>query len=397
MPVVIAEGIYWVGALDPDIRVFDVIMAAPHGTTYNSYLVRGKEKTALIETVKSGFEEQLFAHLEQIIEPWAVDYVVLNHCEPDHSGALAAVLERCGNPQVICSKSAKLFVSGLLNRDVSPRLVGTGDRVDLGGKTLEFIHAPYLHWPDTMFTYVPEDQALFPCDFLGAHFCDQRLFNDLVEDYSHQYEYYFHVIMRPFKSQVLKALEELDGREISLVAPSHGPVLRANVAGYLEKYHQWAERLPGAQAERLMIFYASSYGNTRRLAEEIGRGAEAAGARVSLLDLSGTDVGALLDDIEACGGLAVGSLTINGDAVKPVWDLLSSLATLHLRGKAAAAFGSYGWSGEAPKAIARRLADLKMRVIGEPATAQLAPSEADLQAARELGAKLAQAMLSRAD
>ncbi len=390
MPIQVTEGIYWVGALDPDIRVFDVIMAAPHGTTYNAYLVRGQDKTALIETVKSGFESQLFAHLEQVMDPYEVDYLVLNHCEPDHSGALAAVVERCGGPQVVCSRSARLLVQGLLNRDVSPLLVGTGDSLDLGGRTLEFIQTPFLHWPDTMFTYVPEDRALFPCDFLGAHFCDQRMFNDLVEDYSHAFDYYFHVIMRPFKSYVLKALEELDQREVCLVGPSHGPMLRESICDYLDKYREWASALPGAQKDRLLIFYASSYGNTRRLAEEMGRGAEAAGARVSLLDLSSADVGAVLSDIEACGGLAVGSLTINGDAVKPAWDLLSSLATLNLRGKAAAAFGSYGWSGEAPKMLARRLEDLKMRLVGEPVTCTLAPTEEDLGAARELGKKLAE-------
>jgi flavorubredoxin len=293
---------------------------------------------------------------------------------------------------VICSKSARLLVQNLLNRDLAPRLVGTGDSLDLGGKTLEFLQAPFLHWPDTMFTLVPEDQALFPCDFLGAHFCDERMFNDLVEDYSHEFDYYFHVIMRPFKRYVLKALDELDQRELCLIGPSHGPILREGLCDYLEKYRGWAECLPGAQGDRLLVFYASSYGNTRRLAEEIGRGAEAAGARVSLADLASAEVGSLLGDLEACGGLAVGSLTINGDAVKPVWDLLSSLATLNLKGKAAAAFGSYGWSGEGPKLISRRLEDLKMKVVAEPVTCTLVPTEENLQAARDLGKKLAEGM-----
>ncbi len=392
MPVQLADGIHWVGALDPDIRVFDVLMAAPHGTTYNAYLVRGEEGTALIETVKSGFEGQLLSHLEQLIDPCEVDYLVVNHCEPDHSGALGAMLERCGEPQVVCSKSARLLVQNLLNRDVAPRLVTTGDSLDLGGKTLQFIQAPFLHWPDTMFTYVPEARALFPCDFLGAHFCDERLFNDLVEDYAYQFEYYFNVIMRPFKSYVLKALDQLEEREVCLVGPSHGPILREGVCDYLAKYREWATALPGAQGERLLVFYASSYGNTRKLAEEIARGAESAGARVSVLDLSSADVGALVNDLEACGGLAVGSLTINGDAVKPVWDMLSSLATLNLRGKAAAAFGSYGWSGEGPKMIARRLEDLKMKLVADPVTCTLVPTAEDLAAARELGAKLAAGM-----
>ncbi|HEY3398598.1 MAG TPA: FprA family A-type flavoprotein [Armatimonadota bacterium] len=394
MSVQIADGVHWVGALDPDIRVFDVIMAAPHGTTYNAYLVRGSEKTALIETVKAGFEPQLYQHLEELVDTWAVDYLVLNHCEPDHTGALAAVLDKCGGPQVLCSKSAKLLVGGLLHRDVNPRLVGSGDTLELGGKTLEFIQAPFLHWPDTMFTYLQEDRILFPCDFLGAHFADERLFNDLTEEYAYQFEYYFNVIFRPFKSYVLKGLEEIDRREVKIVCPSHGPILRQGIPELLAKYRSWAQVLPGSQPDRLLVFYASSYGNTRRLAEELGRGAEEAGARVSLLDLSSADLSAVTDDLETCGGVAVGSLTINGDAVKPVWDLLSSLATLNLRGKLAASFGSFGWSGEAPRFIASRLADLKMNVVGEPATARLVPTDEDLQAARALGAQMAQAMLA---
>jgi flavorubredoxin len=198
--------------------------------------------------------------------------------------------------------------------------------------------------------------------------------------------------MRPFKSYVLKALDDLEQRDLGLVGPGHGPVLREGICDYLAKYRAWAEFLPGAQQDRLLVFYASSYGNTRRLAEEIGRGAEAAGARVSLLDLTSADVGALLGDLEACGGLAVGSLTVNGDAVKPVWDLLSSLATLNLRDKAAAAFGSYGWSGEGPKMISRRLEDLKMKLVADPVTCTLVPTEENLQAAWELGGKLAKGM-----
>lgn len=392
MSVQIAEGVYWVGALDPDIRVFDVIMAAPHGTTYNAYLVAGAEKRALIETAKVGFQDQLFSRLREILDPWSVDYLVLNHTEPDHSGSLPLVLEELGYPQVVCSKSAKLFVSALLNEDLDPTLVGTGDSLDLGGKTLEFIHAPFLHWPDTMFTYLPETKTLFPCDFLGAHFSDERMFNDKVESYDYQFEYYFNVIFRPFKAHVLKALDAIAERDVEVICPSHGPILRSDLDTYLEKYRLWASALPGAQSDHLLVVYASSYGNTRKMAEEIARGAEDRGARVSVVDLSSADIGALLADIEACGGLAVGSLTINGDAVKPVWDLLSSLATLELRGKAAAAFGSYAWSGEAARFIHQRLSDLKMKPVADPLRANLTVDDDDLHAARELGGKLAEAM-----
>lgn len=390
----IVPGVHWVGALDPQIRIFDVIMHAPRGTTYNSYLIQGEEKSALVEVVKRPFTDVLLDNVGRILDVAALTYVVVNHTEPDHSGALDAVLRAAGGAQVVCARNAKRFLEGLLNRDCEPQVVGDEDVIDLGGRRLRFIVAPFLHWPDTMFTYLEPDGILFPCDFLGAHYCDDRLFNDLVADYSHEFRYYFNVIMRPFKRYVLQALDKVAALDVRMVCPSHGPIIRRGVEDYLSLYRQWASQPQPDGAKRLLVFYASSYGNTARMAEEIARGAEAAGMTAAVFDLSGLSPDGLIDQIEAADAIAVGSLTINGDAVKPVWDLLSSLATLNLRGKVGAAFGSYGWSGEAPKFIAQRLADLKMKVVSGPVTAHLTPTEADLAACRQLGAAIAEALAS---
>ncbi len=391
-PVEIAPKVHWVGALDPQIRVFDVIMHAPRGTTYNSYLIQGEEKTALVDLAKPAFQQNLIDNVSRIVDPAEIDYLVLNHTEPDHSGCLECFLREATAAKVVCSKNAKRFVEALLNADVSPMLMEGDDEIDLGGRKLRFVNAPFLHWPDTMFTYLEPDGILLPCDFLGAHYCDDRLFNDLVADYSREFKYYFDVIMRPFKPYVLQAIDKIAGLDIKVVGPSHGPILRHDIGSYTDRYRAWASVPEHGAEKRLMVLYASSYGNTARMAEAIALGAQEAGAKASLLDLSAVDAGQVVDEIEAADALAVGSLTINGDAVKPVWDLLSSLATLNLRGKIGAAFGSYAWSGEAPKLIAQRLADLKMKLIGDPLRVNFTPTAEDLATCHDLGRQMAEAV-----
>ncbi len=388
----LAPGIYWIGALDPDLRVFDVIMKAEHGTTYNSYLVKGTKGCALIETVKAKFFESYMERLGTLVDPSQIDYIIMNHNEPDHSGSLGRVLEEAQAAKVVSSRNAVPFIKGILNRDIDIQVVGDGDSIDLGGLTLEFIQAPFLHWPDTMFTFAREQGVLFSCDFLGSHYADDRMFADEVDDFSHARRYYFDHIIRPFKDFAVKALDRMEGLPIQVIAPSHGPILRRDLHKYVQDYRDWCA-VPGkGEKRRVLVFYATSYGNTRRMAESVAQGCRDAGAEVSVYDLEVIEAGAVLDEIEGADALAVGSLTINGDAVKPVWNFLSSLATIKLRGKAACAFGSYGWSGEAVKFMEDRLRALKFKVPVEGVRAQLVPTEEDLAACRELGLKLTESL-----
>jgi len=387
-PVEIVPGIRWVGVLDPQLRVFDVIMRAEHGTTYNSFLVEGAEKVAVIEASKGKFTDRYVETLREAIDPARIDYVVLNHLEPDHSGALGALLELAPQAQVVVSKAGRVFLQHILNRDVSPLTVGDGDSLALGGKTLRFLHAPFLHWPDTMFTYVEEDGVLFPGDFLGAHYCDDRLFNDLVENYDDAFQHYFHVIMRPFKEYVRQGLDKIRALPLRVVCPSHGPLLRKNIESYLERYGRWSAGPKRGDRKRLLVLHASSYGNTTAMAEAVGRGAEAAGAEVAVRSLQGLDLEAALDEVEAADGIAVGSCTINGDALEHVWALFGAMATIKVKGKLGAAFGSFGWSGEGPKMIADRMRGLRFRVPEEPVRVQLVPTEADLRACEAFGMRL---------
>ncbi len=391
-PLEITAGIHWVGVLDPQLRIFDVIMRAEHGTTYNSYLVRGQDKVALVDANKGKFTSHFLETVEAAVDPLEIDYVVLNHLEPDHSGALGALLERSMRAKVVTSRPGEVFVRNILNREIDVQVVADGERLDLGGKTLRFLNAPFLHWPDTMFTYVEEDQVLFTCDFLGAHYCDDRLFNDLVENYEYAFRYYFNVIMRPFKEHVRRGLDKIEALPVRVICPSHGPILRSGIRDYLERYRAWSADQPKREHKRLLVFYASSYGNTERMARSIAEGARRGGADATTLDLVGVDLHTVIDDVETADGICVGSCTINGDALEHAWALLSSLATIKVKGKLGAAFGSFGWSGEGPKMLWDRLKGLRFRVPEEPMRVQLVPSDAELRQCEAFGEKLAEAL-----
>ena len=387
----IVPGVQWVGVLDADLRIFDVIMQAPHGTTYNSYLVRGRDKVALIDSSKGTFSKTFLDTLRPAIDPRAIDYVVCNHLEPDHSGALSDLLEAAPAATVVVTKPGRNLARAMLNREVNFQVVKDDDRIDLGGRTLRFLSVPFLHWPDTMFTYLEEDQLLFPGDFLGAHYCDSRLFSDQVDDYDEAFRYYFHVIMRPFKAHARQALDKLAALPIRAVCPAHGLILRQDIGRYLESYRAWSAEPPRTGPKQLLVFYVSSYGNTARMAHAIGRGIREAGLRAEVLDLTAVNPHEMLDTIEAADGLVVGSCTFNGDALEHAWGLLSSLTTIKYQGKLGAAFGDFGWSGEGPLLLAERMKGLKFRVPEEPLRVQLVPTEADLKACEEFGKRLAAA------
>jgi len=387
-PTALAPGVHWVGAQNPNLRVFDIIMRTEQGTTYNAYLVQGRDKTALIETVKQAFSQEMFDRISAVMPLAKIDYIVCNHLEPDHSGSIPDCVARMRKARVVVSKGGASLLPHLLNRDVQPLAVGTGDKLDLGGKSLEFITAPFLHWPDTMFTYLPEEQILFPCDFFGAHYCHERRFEEEGGDFSENFKYYYDVIMRPFKAYVLKALESIAPLTIRMVAPSHGMILR-DVPRYVERYRGWSTEPRPVPGGSLVVFYVSAYGFTRQLAQALAEGARSGGVKAELVDLVEKNPADFLDAIEAAEGLAVGSPTINGDAVKPVWDLLSSLATLKLKGKWAAAFGSYGWSGEAVPMLEERMKSLKFRLAAPGLKVRFTPTPGDLEAAGAMGKEMA--------
>lgn len=395
--VEIAPGVHWVGALDPHLRSFDIILKTANGTSYNAYVVRGENGVAVIDTVKEAFSDDFFRRLESIADYAEITTIVLNHLEPDHSGALPELLRRAPQARVYLSSRAQMMLKALLKPsfEEAPEYtpVTTDDTVELGGRTLRFLHTPYLHWPDTQCTYLVEDGILFTGDVFGCHFCDARLFNDSVGDFRFSFEYYYTHIMRPFREFVLDALALIEPLDLMLIAPAHGPILRHLPREYLQRYRELAApRLcnEASTEKTLIVFYLSAYGNTRQMAESLASGAEGIpGVRVSLYDLEGGDAEIFTDLIEEADGLAFGSPTINGDAVKPIWDLLSSLTSVSIKGKLGAAFGSYGWSGEGVRLIEDRLRGLKLRVPIEGLRIKLVPDASELEQCRNLGENLA--------
>ena len=393
--VELAPGTHWIGALDPGLREFDIILRTANGTTYNSYCVRGSAGVAVIDTVKESHAGEFFTRLEQVARYDEITTIVLNHLEPDHTGALPELMRRAPQAKLYISPKAQLMLKALVKHDdLTYTIVNTGDSVDLGNRTLRFFNTPFLHWPDTQCTLVEEQHILFSGDVFGCHFCDARLFNNQVGDFRFSFEYYYQHIMRPFRDHVLDALELIEPLQLDLIAPAHGPILREAPRSYVQRYRQMAAPLlpneVGADNKSLLVFYISSYGNTARMAQAVVEGAETIpGVRVSLYDLQASGNLPFVDLVEEADGLAFGSPTINGDAVKPVWDLLSSLAVINVREKLGAAFGSYGWSGEAINMIEDRLRGLKMRVPIKGVRARLIPTDEELGLCHDLGKQLA--------
>lgn len=395
-PIRVAERVMWVGAFDPHLRHFDVVFESAHGTSYNAYVVRGSAGVAVIDTVKREFTEAFLSRLEAVAAYPEITTLVLNHLEPDHSGAVPEFLRRAPHVTLCVSPRGLQILRGLLRDSIdtySVRVVRTGDTVSLGDRTLRFITTPHVHWPDTQCTYLEEQELLFTCDLLGSHFCETGLFDDQAGDFRASFDYYFDHIMRPFKRHVAEALDLIEPLGIATIAPSHGPVLRTRPRDYIARYRQLVATQPtgGAAARKsLLIFYVSAYGATARMADAVRAGAaEDPDLQVSLFDLPSGEAAPFIDLIEAADGLAFGSPTINGDAVRSVWELLAGFVDIEVKGKLGAAFGSYGWTGEAVPMIEARLQGLKMRVPVPGLRIRMHPTEEDLDECRNFGRSLA--------
>ena len=404
----VKDEVYWVGVLNPDLKKFDIVLDTPWGTTYNSYLIKA-EKIALIDTVWSRFTDQFLKKIKSLIDLKDIAYVVLNHLEPDHSSSLPALLKEAKNATVVFSKTAEHFYKNIFHLENQQILkVGDGDSLNLGNKTLKFISAPFLHWPDTMFTYLEEEKILFPCDCFGCHFSPEsteKLFNDLAGDFSQAFQYYFSHIIRPYKEFVLPAVKKMtpmlhrghpdpnqvsgEGSQIEIIAPSHGPILRKDPWKYVQQYVEWSTP-PKRERKRILILYVSAWGMTKRIAESIEQGAKSNDVEVNLYDASEVDLEKMRDEIELADGIIVGSPTICGDLVKPIWDILAIMSSVKVKGKKAAAFGSYGWSGEAVKLIEERLKTLKMKVVESGLRFCFMPTEEDLKKSFEFGKNFAE-------
>jgi len=396
--VEIKKDIFFTGVYDFDLRVFDIIMKAPSGTSYNSYLVKGSSGVAIIDTAKEEFADEFFANIESLVKYDEIKYIIINHLEPDHSGSLPELIKRAPQAKIVISSKAKAMLKAFMKQPLEFDTVKTGDTISLGNKTLEFLITPFLHWPDTMMTYIQEDEILFSCDAFGSHYHDKRLFNDKVGDFGYAFQYYYDHIMRPFKSYVHSALELLKNYKLDVIAPSHGPILVDKPEQYVALYEQWSQPKEIHPSGKILInlFYASSYGNTREMGNFILRGMNSVeGIIASRYDLEALDFERGVHLLERSDAIVVGSPTINGDAVKPVWDLLAGFAYIESKGKIGAAFGSFGWGGEAVGMLQDRMKSLRIKVPIEPIRIKLIPTEEELQQCFDFGVEFANAVLSK--
>ena len=388
--------IYWVGVNDYDLRVFDIVMATEFGTSYNSYIVKGKEKTALIDTAKANFTEDFMAKVSSLIEVERIDYLILNHTEPDHSGAVIRLIEQHPEITVIATSPGLANLKEILNRPFKSLRATDQLTIDLGGKTLSFMILPNLHWPDTMFTYLKEDNVLFTCDFFGSHYAFEGVYAAKVPsktDFVSAFENYFFSIMLPFKPFVVKALDRIEHLELNLIMTSHGPIIdQTFMKEAFSLYRQWSKPNLKHDIPLIVIPLASAYGYTAKIAEAISQGMRdqmKEAVQIEILDVVDNDPDIIVARIRAADAFLIGTTTILKDAPKPIWLILSELNPEIDGRKKATAFGSYGWSGEGVSNVLERLKQLKM-VVKDGLRVRFNPSQDQLQEAYDFGRDFAQ-------
>ncbi|GKX67108.1 FprA family A-type flavoprotein [Inconstantimicrobium mannanitabidum] len=395
----ISPDLFWVGSLDPNLKVFDVIMETEFGTTYNSYLLKGTEGTAIFETVKDKFFDDYLEKIKSLVDPSTINYIVVNHTEPDHSGSAAKLLEYAPNATVVGSSQAILFLQQIVNKPFKSQVVKEGETLNLGNKTIRFISAPNLHWPDTMYSYVEEEKTLITCDSFGAHYCSDKIFrNDLEKEkdaeYLKAFKFYFDMIIGPFKPFVLTALTKINDLDIKYICPGHGMVLSGEyIDKYKALYKEWST-VEKRKTPSIILGYVSAYGFTEKLANKIAEGIKSTNDQYEVLvyDLSIAKQDEVIKEIEQASGLLIGSPTILADALPPVLSLLYTLNPAIHKGKYAACFGSYGWSGEATKNIQQRFVQLKFKTPLEPLKIKFNPSDEELQQAFDFGVEFVKSM-----
>ena len=394
----ITEGVFYTGVLNPCMRVFDVIMRTEYGTSYNSYIVLGSEKTAAVEAAHLSFSDYYLENILEALGGRQLDYLILNHCEPDHTGCINRLLDQFPNLTVVVSQAGAIYIKQIANRPLNLMVVKDGHTLELGGKTLRFINAPFLHWPDSMFTWLEEDKILFSCDFLGCHFCEPQVF-DVCTVYDDQYwdalKYYYDCIFGPFQPYVRQGLDKIQDLDIAFDCNSHGPILTKNgkLQKVLELYRQWSAENVRKQ-KHIPIFYVTAYGNTRKIANAIAKGITETipDAQVECYDIIEHDMNMLTTLLNESDAFLVGSPTINRDAVAPVWQLLAGIEAVNIQKRPVAVFGSYGWSGEGVPNLAQRLTALKCKVWEEQFRVNFVPSAQDLENAVAFGKAFAESL-----
>jgi len=383
----ISNNVFSVGAKDWTRRMFDALIPLPDGTSYNSYLVKGEKKTALIDTVNPGFEEELEAKINMISDLEQLDYLIMNHAEPDHSNAIRFILEKAPNASFITTEKG-VGMARLYHElpEARIKVVAEGDNLDLGGKTLRFIEAPWLHWPETMFTYLFEDKILFSCDFFGAHTA-QGVYDEDIEELIPFAKRYYGEIMMPFGKMGVKAFDKIKDLNIKIIAPSHGPIY-TNPNRIMGPYVKWTA---GETKNKALIVYVSMWGSTRSMVRTIAETLLKEGVDVKMYDLSVSDIGDVARELVDSRAIIIGAPTVLGGMHPLALYGTYLVKALNPPAKYGVVLGSFGWGGGALKQAEEILVPSKMEVVGNLQVRGRA-SDDDLKKVEKIGRELAQKM-----
>ena len=379
----VREGIYWMGAVDWDRRLFDSLIPLPDGTSYNAYLIQGSDKVALLDTVDPTMSDVLMFQLESVPR---VDYVVAHHAEQDHSGSIPQVLEKYEEAKVVATAKGKGMLMDLL-RIPGERFITVedGETLSLGERTLQFIHAPWVHWPETMVTYLSEEHILFSCDFFGSHIATTDLY---VTEEWRVYEAakrYYAEIMMPFRKIIRRNLEKIEGYSMDLIAPSHGPIYN-RPAFILDAYQDWVSEEP---KNVVVLPYVSMHGSTQKMVEYLVSALAGRGVTVHQFDLAVADIGKLAITLVDAATVVIGTPTVHISPHPLVVYAAHLVNILRPKLRFASVIGSYGWSTRAVEQISGLIPDLKVEVL-DPVLCRGVPREADLEALDRLAAAIAE-------
>lgn len=390
----ITDDVTWIGVLDPDLITFDVVMETRYGTTYNAYFIRA-DQPCIVEATKAPFRDAFLTKVRQVTDPAKIRYIIMDHTEPDHSGTLKDLLEVAPQATVVGSGNAIRYLSEQLGKEVPGRIVKDGDTLDLGNKTLRFIGAPNLHWPDSMYTYLVEDQILFSCDSFGCHYAREEMFDDLVGDFDDAFRYYFDVIMKPYSRFMVQAINRIRPLPIRIICPGHGPILRTYWKKYVDLSEAYAlEAMQFPIPNRIFLGYVSAYQNTGKIAGEIAFGIRKAGdLDVDLCDIEKMPMEEMEHKIIQASGIILGSPTFNQNILFPIYRVFALINPIRDRNKPAASFGSYGWSGEAARIIDTTLRTLRLNVSEEGLMIRFTPHAETILQCHEFGRRFGERML----
>jgi flavorubredoxin/NADPH-dependent 2,4-dienoyl-CoA reductase/sulfur reductase-like enzyme len=402
--VELQKDIYWLGVLDKDLRVFDIIMETTYGTTYNAYLVKTSAGSVLVETVKEKFFDSYIRELKGLLgDLSSIKYLISNHTEPDHAGSIMKLLRLLPDIEIVASRTALGYLKEITNTQFRSKAAEDIETLTVGERTFEFISAPMLHWPDSMYSYLRKEQVLFTCDSFGSHYSPLRdirishLGPDEETGYQDALLYYYTAIFGPFKSYVIKACDKIDKLDVKMICVGHGPVLDARIEEIVGRYRTWSTVEPKKGPKKVVMAYCSAYGYTGEMADAIKEGITAMdpSIEISCFNVHIGNYGelkpSLVGAIAEADGVLLGTCTINGDALPFVWDLALSMNPITHGGKVVSAFGAYGWSGEGVDNIMDRLKQLRLKVI-EGLKIKFRPSETQLELCRDFGKKFGDAV-----